>query len=241
MATAAWAQGDNRLNAPLEDVNKVRDVTLDSLNKANTARPVPGSSRKGDNPVLFLVGNSTMRTGTLGNGNNGQWGWGFFAQQYFDKERISVENHALGGTSSRTFYTKLWPAVLEGVKPGDWVLIELGHNDNGPYDHGRARASIPGIGTDSMVVTIQETGVVETVYSYGEYMRKFIRDVRSKGAYPVLCSLTPRNSWDDATTITRKRDTFTKWQQEIASEMQVPWWTWRVRRHVSLSRTHRGR
>ena len=223
MATAAWAQGDNRLSAPLEDVNKVRDVTLDSLNKANTARPVPGSSRKGDNPVLFLVGNSTMRTGTLGNGNNGQWGWGFFAQQYFDKERITVENHALGGTSSRTFYTKLWPAVLEGVKPGDWVLIELGHNDNGPYDHGRARASIPGIGTDSMVVTIQETGVVETVYSYGEYMRKFIRDVRNKGAYPVLCSLTPRNSWDDATTITRKRDTFTKWQQEIASEMQVPW------------------
>ena len=223
MATAAWAQGDNRLSAPLEDVNKVRDVTLDSLNKANTVRPVPGSSRKGDNPVLFLVGNSTMRTGTLGNGNNGQWGWGYFAQQYFDKERITVENHALGGTSSRTFYTKLWPAVLEGVKPGDWVLIELGHNDNGPYDHGRARASIPGIGTDSMVVTIQETGVVETVYSYGEYMRKFIRDVRSKGAYPVLCSLTPRNSWDDATTITRKRDTFTKWQQEIASEMQVPW------------------
>ena len=54
----------------LEDVNKVRDLTLDSLNKANTARPVAGSSRKGNNPVLFLVGNSTMRTGTLGNGNN---------------------------------------------------------------------------------------------------------------------------------------------------------------------------
>jgi lysophospholipase L1-like esterase len=74
-----------------------------------------------------------------------------------------------------------------------------------------------------MVVTIKETGAVETVFSYGEYMRKFIRDVRSKGAYPVLCSLTPRNSWDNETTITRKRDTFTKWQQEIASEMNVPW------------------
>ena len=225
--------------APLEDVNKVRDLTLDSLNKANTARPIPGSSRKGDNPVLFLVGNSTMRTGTLGNGNNGQWGWGYFAHQYFDKERITVENHALGGTSSRTFYNKLWPAVLEGVKPGDWVIIELGHNDNGPYDHGRARASIPGIGTDSMVVTIQETGVVETVYSYGEYMRRFIRDVREKGAHPVLCSLTPRNSWVGADgapiattedlssqrslTITRKRETFTRWQQEIAHEMGVPW------------------
>ncbi len=217
------AQNTRDTKAPLEDVNKVRDLTLDSLNKANTARPVPGSSRKGSNPVLFLVGNSTMRTGTLGNGNNGQWGWGYFAHEYFDKERITVENHALGGTSSRTFYNKLWPAVLEGVKPGDWVIIELGHNDNGPYDEGRARASIPGIGTDSMIVTIKETGVVETIYSYGEYMRKFIRDVRNRGAYPVLCSLTPRNSWSSETTITRKSETFTKWQQEIAREMDVPW------------------
>ena len=49
---------------PMEDVNHVTDLTLDSLEKANTARPVPGSSRKGNHPVLFLVGNSTMRTGT---------------------------------------------------------------------------------------------------------------------------------------------------------------------------------
>ena len=82
LSMAAQNVGDKK--APLEDVNKVRDLTLDSLNKANTARPIPGSSRKGDNPVLFLVGNSTMRTGTLGNGNNGQWGWGYFAHEYFD-------------------------------------------------------------------------------------------------------------------------------------------------------------
>ena len=84
------------------DVNKVTDLTLDSLNKANTVRPKAGSSRKGNNPVLFLVGNSTMRTGTLGNGNNGQWGWGYFIGQYFDENRITVENHALGGTCQYT-------------------------------------------------------------------------------------------------------------------------------------------
>lgn len=208
----------------MEDVNQVKDLTLDSLNIAQSARPVPGSSRKGNNPVLFLVGNSTMRTGTLGNGNNGQWGWGFFAHQWFDENRITVENHALGGTSSRTFYNRLWPAVLEGVKEGDWVIIELGHNDNGPYDRGRARASIPGIDPDTVLyVTIQETGVADTVYSYGEYMRKFIRDVRSKGAHPVLASLTPRNSWDNDSTITRKWTTFTPWGKAVAEEMNCPW------------------
>ena len=153
--SAACAQG--AVPPPMEDVNKVVDNTLDSLNIARTARPVAGSSRVGDNPVLFLVGNSTMRTGTLGNGQNGQWGWGYFMPEYFDPEKITVENHALGGMSSRTFYTRLWADVKKGIRPGDWVIIELGHNDNGPYDSGRARASIRGIGKDSLNVTIKET------------------------------------------------------------------------------------
>ena len=67
-----------------KDVNGVTDNTPDSIAKVMTARPVPGSSRVGDNPVLFLIGNSTMRTGTMGNGNNGQWGWGYYAHEYFD-------------------------------------------------------------------------------------------------------------------------------------------------------------
>ena len=225
LGVTAWAMAqvtDRQVPRPVEDVNRVTDLTLDSLNKAASARPVSGSSRVGNNPVLFLVGNSTMRTGTLGNGNNGQWGWGYFAHLYFDPRRISVENHALGGTSSRTFYRRLWPDVLKGIRQGDWVIIELGHNDNGPYDSGRARASIPGTGTDSLVVTIKETGEREVVYSYGEYMRRFIRDVRSRGAHPILCSLTPRNSWSSNGTIERKTETFTRWQKEVCAEENVP-------------------
>ena len=101
----------------VKDVNQVVDNTPDSIAKAMTARPVPGSSRKGSNPVLFLVGNSTMRTGTLGNGNNGQWGWGYYAHEYFDPAKITVENQALGGMSSRTFYNKLWTPIKEAIRP----------------------------------------------------------------------------------------------------------------------------
>lgn len=217
-------QAQNKISAPMKDVNMVIDNTLDSLNKARTARPIAGSSRKEKHPVLFLVGNSTMRTGTLGNGNNGQWGWGYYAGEYFDDEQITVENHALGGTSSRTFYNRLWPEVIQGVRPGDWVIIELGHNDNGPYDSGRARASIPGIGKDSLNVTIKETGVKETVYTYGEYMRRFIREVKAKNAHPILMSLTPRNAWEDkdSTIITRVNRTFGLWAKQIADEQHIP-------------------
>ena len=214
------AQTDYR---PMEDENKVVDLTLDSLEKVKTARPVAGSSRQGDNPVLFLVGNSTMRTGTKGNGDNGQWGWGFFAHNYFDESRISVENQALGGTSSRTFYNQLWPDVKKGIKAGDWVIIELGHNDNGPFDSGRCRATIRGISaTDSLVVTLKEgpnQGNQETVWSYGEYMRKFVRETRALGAHPILMSLTPRKS--DGKPV-RVNETFGLWAKQVAEEMNVP-------------------
>lgn len=208
----------------MPDVNQVIDNTPDSINKARTARPVAGSSRVGNNPVLFLVGNSTMRTGTLGNGSNGQWGWGYYAPDYFDKNKITVENHALGGMSSRTFYNVLWKDVLEGVRKGDWVIIELGHNDNGPFDSGRARATIKGIGDEVLPVVIKETGVRDTVYSYGEYMRRYVREVKAKGAHPILFSLTPRMAWDDkdSTKVTRVDKTFGLWAKQVAEAEGVP-------------------
>jgi lysophospholipase L1-like esterase len=213
-----------KITVPMEDINRVIDLTTDSLNLVRTARPEAGTTRVGNNPVLFLVGNSTMRTGTLGNGNNGQWGWGYYAHEYFDKNKITVENHALGGTSSRTFYNRFWPDVIKGVQKGDWVIIELGHNDNGPYDEGRARASIPGIGTDSLLVAIKETGDKETVYTYGEYMRRFLCETKAKGAHPILMSLTPRNAWDDkdSTIITRVNKSFGLWAKQVAGAEEIP-------------------
>ena len=204
----------------VKDVNQVVDNTPDSIAKAMTARPVPGSSRKGTNPVLFLIGNSTMRTGTLGNGNNGQWGWGYYAHEYFDPTKITVENQALGGMSSRTFYNKLWAPIKAAIRPGDWVIISIGHNDNGPYDEGRARASIPGVGDDTLNVTIKETGEKVTVYTYGGYMRKYINDVRAQGGNPILMSLTPRNAYDDKGKIVRKPHT--QWLMQVAAEEGVP-------------------
>ncbi len=226
LSSAAMAQQNDF--RPMDDVNKVVDLTLDSLEKVKTARPLAGSSRRGQNPVLFLVGNSTMRTGTKGNGDNGQWGWGFYEHKYFDESKITVENQALGGTSSRTFYRQLWPDVKKGIRPGDYVIIELGHNDNGPFDSGRCRATIRGISaTDSLVVTLKEgpnKGQTETVYSYGEYMRKFIRETRALGAHPILMSLTPRKRGGEgeAWQPVRVNEAFGLWARQIAEEMNVP-------------------
>ena len=148
---------------------KVIDNTPDSIAKALMNRPAPGSTRQGANPVLFLIGNSTMRNGTMGNGSNGQWGWGFYANKYFDGRKISVENQALGGMSTRNFYTDLWPAVREALKPGDWVIVSIGHNDHADFfDAKRARGVIDGVAEDTMIVGYNlRKQVPDTVYSYG--------------------------------------------------------------------------
>ncbi len=251
-AAAVFAAQAQVAEAP-KDVNGVVDNTPDSIAKALTARPVPGSSRVGNNPVLFLIGNSTMRTGTLGNGNNGQWGWGYYAHEYFDPTKITVENQALGGMSSRTFYNKLWQPIKLAIRPGDWVIISIGHNDNGPYDEGRARASIPGVGDETLDVVIKETGEHETVYTYGGYMRKYINDVRAQGGYPILMSLTPRNAYDDNGKIIRKPHT--QWQMQVAAEEGVPfvdlneisaqkldkYGPWKTNYHFFLDKIHTSR
>lgn len=211
------------------DINGVRDLTADSISILKQARPVPGSSRQGDNPVLFLVGNSTMRTGTLGNGNKGQWGWGYYAHEYFDENKITVENHALGGTSPRTFYNSFWQPVIESVRQGDYVFLELGHNDNGPIDSIRARSSYRPhghleIAGDSTVIYNKITNKKETVYTFGAYIRRFISEIRAKGATPILFTLTPRNAYeaDDSSKIQRKLADFTPAIFAIGEETGTP-------------------
>ena len=210
------------------DINGVRDLTADSLDIANQARPVPGSSRKGNNPVLFLVGNSTMRTGTRGNGDNGQWGWGFYAHEYYDESKITVENQALGGTSPRTFYNTLWAPIRDAIRPGDYVFLELGHNDNGPIDSIRARSSYRpdgklSVAHDSVSIYNKVSKKQEMVYTFGDYTRMFINDVRAKGGVPILFTLTPRNAYEnDNKTIQRKLTDFTPAIFAVGKEMCVP-------------------
>jgi rhamnogalacturonan acetylesterase len=139
-------------------------------------------------PILFIVGDSTVHNPT-----RGERGWGDIIGKYFDEKKIRVENHALGGRSSRTFITQgWWDKVLTNSKPGDFVLIQMGHNDGGALDDtNRARGSIRGIGDDTKDIFNPITQKPETVHTYGWYLRKYISDARAKGMTPILCTPIP--------------------------------------------------
>jgi rhamnogalacturonan acetylesterase len=173
--------------------------------------------KKQDKPTLFLIGDSTVRNGQ-GKGGGGLWGWGSFAHEFFNLDKINVENKALGGTSSRTFYNNsgLWDSVLVKIKPGDFVMMQFGHNDSSPLDDSaRARGTIKGNGPESKVIYNPIKKQQEEVYTYGAYLRKFIADVKAKGATPIVCSLVPRNSWNNGKV---NRSEYAIWAGEAAKE-----------------------
>ncbi len=211
-------------------------------------------------PSLILIGDSTVRNGH-GRGDQNQWGWGAPIADLFDPAKINVVNHAIGGLSSHSYISGgHWDLALQIIKPGDFVLIQWGHNDGGinlpgaePIpDAGLAPGSgspassagrgdgatpptpppgvaprgpnvggsLPGIGEETLDATNPRTGKVETVHTYGWYLRKYIADVKAKGATPILCSLVPRKIWD-GDHIVRQTATYRGWAQQVAEQQHV--------------------
>jgi len=171
-------------------------------------------------PTVFLIGDSTVRNGQ-GIGSDGLWGWGAALPLYFDLEKVNVENWAMGGMSSRTYYYSetLWKKVLDSLKPGDYVIMQLGHNDGNPLTGFTAgMASIKGIGEDTVHVNVR--GKEEVVHTYGWYMRQYIRETKAKGAIPIMCSLIPRNDWDSEHQM-KAEGPYAQYAKDVAAQEKI--------------------
>lgn len=188
------------------------------VGRAEDDRPVvadKGQSREGSDrgelPVLWIAGDSTVRNaGALR-------GWGQDLPRFLDAGKIQVANRAIGGRSARTFFGEgRWDAMLGGMRAGDLVLIQFGHNDGGPLDaRGKFRGSLPGTGEGAEQVA-KPDGSVETVRSYGWYLKHFARTAKAKGATVVLCSPVPHKKFDREGRFVRDWETLRGWVRECA-------------------------
>ena len=186
--------------------------------RAPIVLPEPANAKL---PSLFLIGDSTVRNGR-GDGAGGQWGWGDPLGKLFDTDKLNVVNRAVGGLSSRTYFTsRYWETTLALLKPGDFVIMQFGHNDNAPLDDkARARGTIPGIGDESKEVDNPITGQHEVVHTYGWYLQQFIAAAREKGATPMVATLVPRKTWKDG-KIVRAGASHAKWAREVAAAEHI--------------------
>jgi len=171
-----------------------------------------------DKPVFYIIGDSTVKNGD-GKNTNLLQGWGSFIDEFFDTTKISIENDAIGGRSSRTFITDgRWDKILATLKMGDYIIMQFGHNDGGALDDtARARGTIKGIGEDSTEIYNPIRKVKEMVHTYGWYMRKYVNEAKARGAIPIVCSPIPRNDWKDGKVL-RSNDSYTLWAKQVAEQ-----------------------
>ena len=79
--------------------------------------------------TIFVIGDSTAANKDTTGGKK-ERGWAMMLQGCFDANYIVVDNHAINGRSSKSFINEgRWNKVLEKIKPGDYVIIQFGHND----------------------------------------------------------------------------------------------------------------
>lgn len=168
---------------------KPKDVPRETQMGKGPGRYVAPEPKRKHLPTLWLIGDSTVRNGSAGdNGPDGQWGWGAPLTAYFDLKKINVVNRALGGTSSRSFYSgELWANLKPLINKGDFVMIQFGANDNGGA---KGKGALNGTGDET------EMNGEETVHSFGWYLTQFVEETKAAGATPIICSLTPRKRWD---------------------------------------------
>lgn len=122
--------------------------------------------------TIFVIGDSTAANKDISGGKQ-ERGWAMALQSYFD-DNIRVDNHALNGRSSLSFFREgRWQKVLEKIRPGDYVIIQFGHNDE---KAGEKRHTDPGSTFDYMLA-------------------RYVRETREHGGTPVLMSCVVRRNF----------------------------------------------
>jgi alpha-L-arabinofuranosidase len=190
--------------------------------KVSDAGKTPGLHGQAGKPTVYTIGDSTVKNGD-GSGGNGQWGWGAFLGDFFNSDSVEVRNYGRGGRSSRSFIDEgLWDQVLCKLKPGDFVVMQFGHNDGiAPNDPQRPRGTLRGNGDEAKNFYFEAKKDSMLIHTYGWYMRKYINEAKAKGATPIVCSLIPRNDWKDG-KILRNNDSYALWAKQAAEQTGAP-------------------
>lgn len=150
--------------------------------------------------TLHTIGDSTMANKPVIPANP-ERGWGQMLQMYF-KDSVRVENYAQNGRSSKTFIAEgRWDKVLTALNPGDFVIIQFGHNDEKTNDVHRGTAP------------------------FGEYttnLARFIRETREHKATPILATPVARRKFNAEGKLTDTHGDYPKAVRAVAADQKVP-------------------
>jgi lysophospholipase L1-like esterase len=146
---------------------------------------------------LYIIGDSTAANKE--EKAYPETGWGMALQSYF-KTDITVDNRALNGRSTKSFRTeKRWDPILAQLNPDDYVFIEFGHNDE--------KVDKPAVGV--------------SLADFKTNLINYIKETRSKKAFPVLLTSISRRSFKNGVLVDSHGD-YPSITRQVADSLQVP-------------------
>jgi len=149
--------------------------------------------------TIFTIGDSTCANKPLENMSL-ERGWGQALSGFFDTRYVEIDNHAVNGRSSLSFRNEgRWQTVYEKIKPGDYVFIQFGHNDEKPNED---RHTDPGT-------------------TYNDQLKRYITETREKGGIPVLLTSIVRRKFDENGQLTETHGGYLQAVRDVANEMNV--------------------
>jgi len=113
---------------------------------------------------LILAGDSTLQR-RKPNDKAGSWGEALAGEL---SEDFAIENCAIGGRSTKTYMDEWKTNVVNRIRPGDWVIVQFGHND-------MSKASDPTVDRETDPDT-----------EYMNNLLRFVADVKYRGGQPLL-------------------------------------------------------
>jgi lysophospholipase L1-like esterase len=148
-------------------------------------------------PTVFLAGDSTVTDQR----SEPAASWGQMLTALFEPG-VAVANHAESGETLKSFVTELrFDKLLSQIKPGDWLLIQFGHNDQ--------KANWPQTYADPQI-------------TYPAWLRTYIAEARRRGAHPVLITSPERRNYEPDGKVRRTLAEYGEAARRVAREEQVP-------------------
>jgi lysophospholipase L1-like esterase len=146
-------------------------------------------------PTVYLLGDSTV----CDQPREPYSSWGQMLTRFF-KPGIAIANHAESGESLRSSLSaRRLDKVLSLMKPGDFLFIQFGHNDEKEKGEG-----------------------VGAFTTYKAALKRFVQGARQKGGIPVLVTPMQRRTFDDHGKITNSHGDYPEAVRQLAAEEKVP-------------------
>ena len=170
-----------------------------SEGRATRHRRRPGSAEPARGPTLFLAGDSTMADKP--DLALPERGWGQLFRELV-LPPLRLENRAVNGRSTKSFRDEgRWDAIVEALLPGDWVVIQFGHNDE--------KAADP-------------TRFTEPEGEFRANLQRFVRETRARGGHPVLATPIVRRRFDEHGAFVDSHGEYPRVVRAVAAAEGVP-------------------